>query len=861
MTVTEIPYDPALVEQVAYTLDLRRPNQGALDALAQSLATAVDGQQLVADLATGVGKTYIAGGLLDYLCESGVRNVVIVTPGSTIQRKTIANLTPGNPKYLRGLQCRPNVITLDTLERGAVAHALEDGNAFKVFVFTVQSLLRPDTADARRAHRPHETLGAALSDYLAAAGDLVVIADEHHVYYSGNAKKFRKAIDDLHPLALIGLTATPHESTEKDVVYRYPLADAIADGYVKIPVLVAREGKAPDWKMQLGDGVELLNVKATAMRSYCEQTKQTYIEPVMFVVSQTIDQANEIRDILTGADMLGSTEKVLLVTSEEPDATLTKLDALDDPASPVRAVVSVAMLKEGWDVKSIYVIAAVRSMESQLLTEQILGRGLRLPFGARTGNQMLDTVEVLTHHSFASLLAQAKVLLAQTLGQRADGTEAVVNPTPGLRPSPAGLVNPAVPTDGVLTPEGVLVQPGTSTVDFRVPPAVHPDQGTFGDDDENEAWGEAQVEPSDGGQVAMRFATVESRTGQAGERLAVTHTIEPRTLDGLKVPVFLPLVTLRWVREKFSLAGMDLNDVEALGAKFATDEAPSLRRKAIDAHRDSEGHTEVEFVDLTADRVAVATLPMKFDTIESDLVRRLLNSDTVEQTVAELNGATAVAQAFLRGAQVTEDTPWRAEHGRAATARLVDWINTRRAAVPVRQVTDVTNVKWPEPPNRVEARPLGDRHLVTSSKVFTVGYPYAGWKRSVYPVNAFHAYSTEFKLATLFDVTKGVKAWIRIDSDVPLRIPYFVGAIQHSYEPDFIVIDDQDVRWVVEGKANDEMGTPKVLAKAQAAKEWVATVNGADNVQSRWAYMLASEAAVAGSASWAALKVAALTST
>jgi type III restriction enzyme len=56
--------------------------------------------------------------------------------------------------------------------------------------------------------------------------------------------------------------------------------------------------------------------------------------------------------------MLGSAEQVLLVTSEEPDATLALLDRLEDPDSPVRAVVSVSMLKEGWDVKNIYVIAS-----------------------------------------------------------------------------------------------------------------------------------------------------------------------------------------------------------------------------------------------------------------------------------------------------------------------------------------------------------------------------------------------------------------------------------------------------------------------------------------------------------------------
>ena len=111
--MTGIDYDEGLVRQIASTLDMRKPNAAALTEIAKALEFAVPGAEIVADLATGVGKTYIAGGLLDYLQQQGVRNVVIITPGSTIQRKTVNNLTPGHPKYLRGLQCRPVVITLD----------------------------------------------------------------------------------------------------------------------------------------------------------------------------------------------------------------------------------------------------------------------------------------------------------------------------------------------------------------------------------------------------------------------------------------------------------------------------------------------------------------------------------------------------------------------------------------------------------------------------------------------------------------------------------------------------------------------------------------------------------------------------
>jgi type III restriction enzyme len=838
-----IPYDPALVANVAYTLDLRTPNIAALDAIAKRLDDAPDGAELVADLATGVGKTFIAAGLLDYLAESGVRNVVIITPGSTIQRKTIDNLTPGHPKFVRGLRCNPLVITLDDLERGTVAAALGDEDRFKVFIFTVQSLLRPDTKDARRAHRSHETLGVALYQHLQNASDLVVIADEHHVYYSGNAKKFQQAIEELHPTATIGLTATPDKSTESKVVYRYPLAEAIADGYVKIPVLVARQDGMKDLRTQMADGIALLEAKAAAIDAYCKQTRKQSVRPVMFVVAQTIDEANQIRDMLAGPDMFGDDSKVLVVTSEEPDSTLAQLDKIEDPLSPVRAVVSVSMLKEGWDVKNIYVIAAVRAMESQLLTEQILGRGLRLPFGERTGVPMLDTVEVLSHHSFADLLKSAKVLLEATLGERASEATAVANPvfgvsTPG---SDVALVSSQVGASGA-GGSVVIELPGAT------PASVDANQPSlFGDepDDSNET------------HVGMTFATVENRLGEAGTATqTLTNTLVPKALAGVKLPLFVPRVTTRWEREPFSLADVNLVNVESLGRKFAQDEGATLTRKAIDATRSTEGSVELDFHDET-DSIMAAQTRLPFDTIESDLAGRLLQSNGVAATIAEANAATEVARSFLAGAEVTKETPWRAEHGRLATEALVSWISNQQTSKPAREVKEVNQVKWPDPVERVEMRPPADRHMISSSKEFTKLYPYKGWTRSVYEVNSFDAYSTEFRLAELFETTPGIKTWVRIDTSVPLRITYLTGAIQREYEPDFIVIDNDDLHWIVEGKRNDEMNSTVVMAKRDAAIAWVVAVNASPNVSQRWGYLLASEAVTASATSWNTLKTAA----
>ena len=846
-----IPYDPDLVATVAHTLDLRAPNLAALDAIARHLDGADPGTEMVADLATGVGKTFVAGGLLDYLAETGIRNVVIITPGSTIQRKTVDNLTPGHPKFLRGLRCNPLVITLDELERGTIAQALGDDNRFKVFVFTVQSLLRPDTKDARRAHRAHETLGVALYEYLQGAEDLVVIADEHHVYYSGNAKKFQQAIDELHPLATIGLTATPDASSEKKVVYHYPLAEAIADGYVKIPVLVARQDGMKDLRTQMADGLALLDAKQASVAAYCNQTKRPLVQPVMFVVAQTIDEANEIRDMLAGPDMLAGDEKVLIVTSEEPDSTLAKLDRLEDASSPVRAVVSVSMLKEGWDVKNIYVIAAVRAMESQLLTEQILGRGLRLPFGERTGVPMLDTVEVLSHHSFADLLMNAKVLLEATLGDRAKEARAIINPVNGV--ATKGDDVGTVSNDGAVRGGGsvVIELPG-------VAPAVKDtNQLSLFGDEVNSDQDAANLEDGEKTHVGMGFATVENRLGEAGETTETLSTTRvPKALAGVKLPLFVPRVSTRWERDSFSLSNLNTIDVEAMGRRFADDEGATLHRKSIDAKRGTDGKIELDLHDEV--ETIMATQPrLPFDTIESDLATRLLRTNGVAATLAEATAATAVAKAFLKGAEITDETPWRAEHGRLATTALVEWISGLQTSRPAREVKEVTQVRWPDPVERVEALPPADRHLITSSKQFTAHYPYKGWSRSVYDVNDFDAYSTEFCLANLFETTTSIKTWVRIDNTVPLRISYLIGAIQREYEPDFIVIDSNDVHWIVEGKRNDEMNHPLVIAKRDAATAWVSTVNASANVSQQWGYLLASESVIGSASSWNALKTAA----
>src|SRR5207253_7537640 len=114
-----------------------------------------------------------------------------------------------------------------------------------------------------------------------------------------------------------------------------------------------------------------------------------------------------------------------------------------EPANPFRIVISVGMLKEGWDVKNVYVIASMRASVSDMLTEQTLGRGLRLPFGRYTDVEILDTLEVLGHERYEDLLKKAGVLNEEFIDRR---TRAV------LRQNAAGRLVPVRETTTVEAP-------------------------------------------------------------------------------------------------------------------------------------------------------------------------------------------------------------------------------------------------------------------------------------------------------------------------------------------------------------------------------------------------------------------------
>lgn len=219
-----ISYDSELIESISADFDLRTPNKEALRKLIFTLDGDYDTNVMqVLNLATGVGKTYLMAAFIEYLRRQGIGNVVIVTPGKTVQSKTVRNFVPGNSKYIEGSQVPPDIVTPQDysawVSRINGAPRLSYGREVPVlaFIFNIQQLIAPKdvegdthgtTQDAeRRKPRKFDENAGVLFDYLKNLDDLVVIADESHLY-SSSAAAFNAALKELDPAATIGLTAS-----------------------------------------------------------------------------------------------------------------------------------------------------------------------------------------------------------------------------------------------------------------------------------------------------------------------------------------------------------------------------------------------------------------------------------------------------------------------------------------------------------------------------------------------------------------------------------------------------------------------------------------------------------------------------
>jgi len=256
--------------------------------------------------------------------------------------------------------------------------------------------------------KPKDATGSWEEDMLERVrkhGELIIINDEaHHVH--DTELEWYKVILNLHKnlkekfgnrLSLqLDFTATPKDQNGTFfpwIVCDYPLAQAIEDRIVKAPLIVHKTDQADPEKYSKASVAyaEWLNIAISRWQEHFEAYNKVGKRPVLFIMAENTRDADDIFDFLQGkAEFKGSGQLLLIHTDKTGEVSKKDLEkareaarSIDLPGNRIRAIVSVMMLREGWDVRNVSVILGLRpfTAKANILPEQAVGRGFGLCAG------------------------------------------------------------------------------------------------------------------------------------------------------------------------------------------------------------------------------------------------------------------------------------------------------------------------------------------------------------------------------------------------------------------------------------------------------------------------------------------------
>lgn len=428
-----------ILMQLAEELELQKPNgdenflKEELEKVKAEFPTCEDFERtfpsLCFALATGVGKTRLAGAFVAYLyLEKGIKNFFILAPNLTIYNKLIEDFSnPSHPKYVfQGLgefvNNPPNIITGDNYRE--VSQAKLFSSDLNINVFNISKINAETRAGASPKIRGMvEYLGESYFNYLSELEDLVMIMDESHHY---RADRGMAVLNELNPILGLELTATPQVERGnnsikfKNVVYEYALAKAIRDGFVKEPAIATKKDFDPSQftedemdRIKLEDGIRIHEDTKVALDIFSRDNNVAPVKPFVLVVAKDTTHAGKLKTLIQSNAFFDGyyADKVIEVHSNqrgsEKDENIAQLVSLESAYNKIEIVIHVNMLKEGWDVTNLYTIVPLRTATSLTLREQTIGRGLRLPYGKRTGDNKVDRLTIVAHDKFQEIVDAA----------------------------------------------------------------------------------------------------------------------------------------------------------------------------------------------------------------------------------------------------------------------------------------------------------------------------------------------------------------------------------------------------------------------------------------------------------------------
>ena len=391
-------------------------------------------------MATGSGKTWVMAMAIvwSYFHKMKVKesplstNFLLVAPNVIVFQRlqkdfannSIFRLLPFVPPEWRPFE--PKVIL-----RGESMEPDASGN---IFLTNIQQLYEsrdkewtPENAvDAMLGKKPVKDLSSAqrsMLERVKSLKDIVVINDEAHHVHEPDLQWSRSlvSIHEAMPKGLslwLDFSATPKD--QKGMYYSwtvcdYPLAQAVEDRIVKAPIINTRENDPARPKKEPDDITKenidkkcryWIDAAVKRWKDHQEVYKKLSVRPVLFIMAEKNNHADAIGHFIKKAPEYRFKEEEVLVIHTDSKGEITKGDLeearkiardIDLKENKVKVIVSVMMLREGWDVKNVTIVLGLRpfSAKAEILPEQVIGRGLRLMSHQEIGPDRTQTLEVL----------------------------------------------------------------------------------------------------------------------------------------------------------------------------------------------------------------------------------------------------------------------------------------------------------------------------------------------------------------------------------------------------------------------------------------------------------------------------------
>lgn len=369
---------------------------------------------------TAGGKTFIACNALHSIFKSfdasKPKAVVWLVPWSNLLQQTAGNLSNPTHPYREKLNAlfgnRVEVFEKESLLQGAGFNPTTVKEQLNIFVFNFSSIrINSRKKDDRKVYEQNgalepfrdfvdkdlvldETDETALINVIRSLNPVVIVDESHNA----ESKLSVEMLNNLNPSLVLDLTATPKDNSN---IISFVNAMALKKEYmVKLPVIVYNHHKKEEVitsALHLQRQLELHAIEE-------EKVTGKYIRPIILFQAQSNIKGKDNTTYLNIKEQLTK----LKIPEDQIKIKVSGLDELkgidlSDKDCPVRYIITINALKEGWDCPNAYILASLADKSSAVDVEQILGRVLRQPYVSKHQSSLLNLSFVLT----ASLKFQA----------------------------------------------------------------------------------------------------------------------------------------------------------------------------------------------------------------------------------------------------------------------------------------------------------------------------------------------------------------------------------------------------------------------------------------------------------------------